>query len=266
MMGSGFMKRVLAAAVSCSLILSFGCSQSYSKRLDSTLNRLKYLQRLDQFLKPAEAGKLQEMGIYFRPPLGLEQAQQPGLNAPPGHYDVVATFLDLGTAAAGANAKEKVAPAAPLRLHLLARINRKAPASKKKGETPEEPVTPRGKFDDDVRALLASDLGGQDALNNPLQSIKIKSNDYKRLIFTASNGDTIKAYFFKAGEYDLALVWDIPAEQAKSAAASTGAELAMESLAVGPRAVTAFQGGDADEDIVQSAGDAGAAGGPGQPF
>jgi hypothetical protein len=83
-------------------------------------------------------------------------------------------------------------------------------------------------------------------------------------VFTASNGDVIRTYFYKSGDYEVALVWDIPSGQERSAAMTTGSELTLESLATGPRALTAFQGGDADEAVAQ--GPPGEITGTGQAF
>lgn len=262
------MKRLLAVVITASLVTLCGCGHSYKERLARTLTRMEYLQTLDRFLNAPEAKPFSDLGVYVRAPKPLTAAQQPGLNAPAGHYDALVTFLDLGGGGA-AQDKEKQAesPAAPLRLHVLVRVNRPKTAAKKKGEeAPAEPATPRGQFVDDVRNLLASDLGGQDALSAALQNDKKRSNDFKRLMFTASNGDAIKVYFYKAGEYDVALVWDIPPGQEKSPAMVSGAEYAMGALATGPRAKAAFAGNDADDTIVAPAGEAGPAGVPGQPF
>ncbi len=255
------MKRLLVLLAS-SMVLILGCGHSYKERIEATLTRMRYMQRLDQNLNQAESGKLQELGIFLRVPRSLSAAREPGLNAPEGQFDSVTTYLDLS--GGGAATKKGQPPEAPLRLHVLTRVNRKAAASKKKGEAAPEPVVQRGNFVDDVRNLLASDLGGQDALSNTLQTDKKRSNEFRRLMFTASNGDVIRTYFYKSGDYEVALVWDIPTGQERSAAMTTGSELTLESLATGPRALTAFQGGDADEAVAQ--GQPGEIVGTGQAF
>lgn len=260
-----FMKRLLVMLAVSTLLVTLGCGHSYKERIEATLTRMREMQRLDQNLNPAESGRLQELGIFLRVPKSLVAAREPGLNAPAGHYDSLTTYLDLS--GGGADAKKKAeAPEAPLRLHVLTRVNRKK-AAPKKGEPAEpEPAVPRGVFIEDVRNLLASDLGGGEALTNTLQNDKKRSNDFKRLMFTASNGDLITAYFYKQGDYDVALVWDIPPGQERTPAMTTGSELTMGALATGPRALTAFQGGDVDEAVAAQGAGASDELGTGQAF
>jgi hypothetical protein len=256
------MRRLLALAASVSLVVILGCGKSYERRLEATLTRMKYQQRLDKYLNPPEEGKFKELAIYLRTPKSMSPAQQPGLAVDPGAYDLIATFLDLG----GASANAAEAPQAGIRLHVLARVKRpkKAP---KKGEPPPPPESPRGDFMADVRSVLASELGNSEAaLSGTPKADTKRTNAYKRVIFTAGNGDIIKAYFYKMDVYDVALIWDIPTAVEKET--STGVELCLESFAVGNRAVNLFQGGT-DDDLAGEAGGGGggAAGVPGgQPF
>jgi hypothetical protein len=255
---------VVLSTASC-LLLGLGCGGSYEKRLEATLTRMKYQQALDQFTQPAtDAFKAQN--IYFRAPKPLTPTQQPGLNPAPGQYDLVATFVDLPPALPANAAKDAPPPGAPLRVHVLARVNRKKPPAKKKDEAPAEPAAPRGPFVEDVRNLLASELGSQDVITASLQNNKRRNNDFKQLVFTAPNNDSVRVYFFKQGDYDMALVWDIPPGQEKSPAVVTGADYAMGALAVGPRAAVAFQGGDSEEDLVESGAPGAGAPGSGQAF
>jgi hypothetical protein len=257
------MKRLGAVAASIGLVLAAGCSKSYEKRLEATLNRMKYEQKLDQYLKPAETGKFQELGIYLRPPKNLEPASQPMLAVDPGAYELIASFLDTsgGTPAKGAEAAAAPAPAG-LRLHVLARVKRKKPAPKK-GETPP-PESPRGDFVADVRQVLASELGNpDDALNKALDNSTQGRNAFKRLIFTAGNGDFIRAYFLKQDAYEVALIWDVP--QAVDKASANGVRYCLESFATGPAAIDRFQG-KTDDEADLGGGEGGGAGGGGQVF
>lgn len=242
------MRRAPVLLASIGLIVSAGCGRSYERRLDATLRHLEYVQDLDQNLKSAAAGPFQALGLYLRVPKALDQAQQPGLNAPAGHYDLLATFID------------PKAGTAPIRLHVLARVNRKAAPAKKKDQ-PAGPAIPRGGFKTDVLNLLASDLGGPDAMPKSTKETK-RGNRFDRLRFKASNGDDIRVYFLNQGEYDVALVWDIPPDQKKSPTIVTGAELAMKSMAVGQRAAAAFQGGDSTDEGIGGEGGAPAGAAP----
>lgn len=253
------MRRSAALAATMVLVLAAGCGKSYERRVEATLNRLRYEQKLNQYLKPAEGGKFQDLGIFLRVPIGLEPTLQPGLAVDPGAYEVVATFLDSG----GADSKKAAdapPPAAGLRLHVLARVKRKK-STPKKGEAPP-PESPRGDFVADVRQALASDLGNtDDAQNKALDNNTQGKNAYKRLIFTAGNGDFIRAYFAKQGDYEVALIWDVP--QAVDKSSANGVRYCLESFATGPAALARFQGRNEDEP---DAGEGGGAAGGGQAF
>lgn len=262
------MKRLLAITLSGAFVLMLGCSQSYEVRLNKTLEQLRYMQRLDQYLQPAAAGQFQELAIFLRPPKPLQEAQAKalvGLTEEPGRYDLAVSFLGQPPAAPKAEGGQQPpqqpqanqgTPPRIIRLHVLARVKMAkrpgAATAKKAEEAPVEAVVPRGDFVTDVRTLLASDYGaGEEVLSEPLKNDKKKSNDYKRLVFPApSNGDDIRVFFYKQGEYDVALIWDIPPDQVKSPTVTTGMELCLEILAVGPRAQRAFSGAVVgDEEI-----------------
>jgi hypothetical protein len=241
------MKRLLGVGLVTALIVAVGCSK-YEKRLDSTLERMKYQQRLDQNLKPAEAGKFQELGIHLRVPLGMDPAKEVQVVPEEGVYDLVANFAD--SAAGGAQAKEGAAPPQPLRLNVLARVKRKK-APPKKGESPP-PEVPRGEFKADVRALLAASLGNpEDAQGKADAAERKRNNEYRRLIFTAGNGNTVRVYFYKVAEYDVALIWNLPPGADRKSGGPI--ELSLETLAVGPRAQNLFQGGSDDEPVAEGA-------------
>ncbi len=251
------MKRLLGVGAMSALVLVLvlGCGK-YEKRLDVTIERMKYQQRLDQYLKPAEGGKFQELGIHLRVPLDMNPAREVTIVPEEGAFDLVANFA--GSAPAGEQAKEGGAAPPPLRLNVLARVKRKK-AAPKKGETPP-PEVPRGDFKADVRALLAASLGNpEDAQNKADAAERKRLNEYRRLIFTAGNGNIIRVYFYKQAEYDTALIWNIPPAAERNAA--TAIDLCLETQAVGARALNLFQGGS-DEEVPA----AGAAPGGGTAF
>lgn len=236
------MKRLLGVGLVSALVVALGCSK-YEKRLEVTVERMKYQQRLDQYLKPAEGGKFQELGIHLRVPLGMEPSKEVTIVPEEGAFDLVANFA--GRAPGGAQAKEGAPAPQPLRLNVLARVKRKK-AAPKKGEAPP-PEVPRGDFRADVRALLAASLGNpEDAQNKADAAERKRLNEYRRLIFNAGNGNIIKVYFYKQAEYDTALIWNIPPADERNAA--TVIDLCLETQAVGPRALNLFQGGT-DEEI-----------------
>ncbi len=256
------MKRPWAVVPSILVVLAFGCAKRYEYRVNQTLSLLRYEQRLNQFLVPPEAG-YRELGIYLRPPRPLSKAQQnlglPSVN--PAQYELVATYADLGGGAA-----DKKSASSALRLYVLARVKRpKKPP--KKGEAPPAEA-PRGDFASDVRALLAADFGNADVNKTdtvPVKSDKERSNEYKKLVFKASNEDNIRVYFYKQDIYDVALIWDVPGTAEKAPETVTGIGLCLESLAVGPKALRKFEGGG-DEESAGPAAEGGAAGAGGQAF
>jgi len=257
------MRRLLATLLTAGLLVSLaGCSKNYAERLELTLERLKYLQRLDQFLTRDPVGDpLQPANIYLRPPQNMTKATQTTLSADPAQFDVIATFLDVS----GEPAKEAAAPPPVIRLHVLAR-RKQAATPAKKGE-PAPPPVERLPFEPAVLEVLARDLGGLDpaTADQLIKSDKKRLNDYKRLIFDAASGDTIRVYFYVQDDYEVALIWDIPKPLEKPPA-TTAIELALESLSVGPRAAAAFQGIDVEEGFIPGTPAAGGAASPAAAF
>lgn len=259
------MKRALACLLSMSLVLAIGCGKSYKVRLEKTVEHMQYLQRLDQALIPAPEGKLKETSIYIRPPKALEEAKEFGLpSVQPGQYDLAVSFFGLPPSPKG-ETKEGAAPPDPnavVRLHVLARV-KKAKKTPKKGEAPPPDTSARGEFISDVKNLLATDFGAGEAVTaqqpKPDQE---KKNAYKRLVFTSPvNNDSIKVYFYKQGEYDVAVVWDIPASFVNPTSGPIA--LCLESFAVGGKAVNAFARGYSDDSSPAAGGTGPAAGGAG---
>jgi hypothetical protein len=241
------MTRLLAVltGTGLTLALAVGCSGRYEYRLEKTLDQMKYQQRLDQFLNPAETGAFQELGIFLRTPMPMQKAQQNvGLpSVDPAQYEIVSTFVDSASRA---------------RLHVLSRVKRPKKPPAKKGEAPPVEV-PRGEFVADVLALLAQDLGNPEATAAAPKADKKGINDFRKLVFKDSSGNDTQVYFSKVDIYDTALVWVVPPAAEKGLA--TGRDLALEVFSVGPRALNKFRGGT-DDDFVEGA----AVEGAGQPF
>ncbi len=268
------MKRLLATFLTASLVLVLGCSKTYEDRLNRTLDRMKYIQRLDQYLQPPPQGKYRDLGIFLRPPKPLDQAPNlVGLTEIPGFYDLASSFVGVMSQGGDQAKKGQGGPPPALRLHVLARVKRPKKPAAKKGEPVEPPPSVnRGDFTTDVRTQLASDYGaGDTAVSGELKTETRRSNSFKRLIFTApSNGDTIRVYFYKEGDYEAALVWDIPPNAPKPPI-DTGIPLCLETFSVGPKALRAFAGGVGAEDAEAAGGPmipgGGVPGGvPAQPF
>lgn len=259
------MRRLLAVCFSSFLILALiGCSKSYETRLKLTLERMQYLQRLDQYLQAPAGDALQQLGIYIRPPKPLTKASAPGLTAAPEEFDVNMTFLD----ASATPTKGATAPAATpvVRMHVLARA-KQAQAASKKGE-PAPPPVERTPFPQAVVEVLARDLGGLDPAeaDQLFKSDKKRLNDFRRLEFEAANGDIIRAYLYKLDDYEVALIWDIPKAAEQTPTVRTGRELTLEALAVGPKAVAAFQGIDVEDGAGPAAVEGEATAVPGVAF
>jgi len=246
--------RILATLSTAMLLCALGCGQQdYEARLTKTIARLRYQQRLDQFLNPPAEGAFKEMNIYLRSPKPMQLSPNFGLTEEPGRYDLTSTFLAIPKTEAG----EPDAGQA-LRLHVLARL-KKAKKARKKGEPPApEPAVARGDFLTDVRTLLAADTGGGEGVNQTPKADKKRSNDFKRIVFNAGNGNSILAYFYKQGDYDVALVWEVPPALSKSSL--TGRDLCLESFSAGRKAAANFAG-PIDDDAAP--GDLGAPGGAG---
>jgi hypothetical protein len=255
--------RILTTLCTAMFLTALGCGQqSYEDRLERTITRLRYEQRLDQFLNPPAEGAFKDMSIYLRSPKPMQLSPNFGLTEEPGRYDLTATFLALPKAASSASDEAGPDPSTAFRLHVLARV-KKAKSARKKGEAaPPEPATPRGEFITDVRGLLASDTGAGDGVNQDPKSDKKGSNEFKRIVFTAANGNNILVYFYKQDIYEVALVWDVPEALAKGPAALTGRDLCLESFSVGRKAAANFAG-PIDDDGSGNPEGSGAAGGAG---
>lgn len=261
------MRRLAALAVTTTLVLAVGCGKSYEKRLNITLDRLRYLQTLDLYLSPAVQGEFAQNQVFLRPPKPLPSEPSKtlvGLSAEPGLYDLASTFFGNVEAPAADQGKEAPAPSV-LRLHVLARIKRKA--ARKKGEPAPEVTAQRGDFLADTRNLMADQLGGGEVvLNATPKADTQRKKQYKRLLFTNGiDNHSIRAYFYKEGPYDVALIWDLPPDLNKSAQVNTGIRYCLETFAVGEKAENAFKGAVGEDDAAPMLPPPGGAAGGGAP-
>jgi hypothetical protein len=231
------MRRVPASLITATLLLAWGCGRySYELRLEATLARMKYRQRLDQFLGPPPSdAKFQELQVFLRPPKGMDLTKEFVMAAvTPGAYDLLASFVGQSQGSSRS-------------LHLLARRKTAKKAAGKAAPTPE-PAVERGPFEQDVVTLLAGVYGANEALQQPnFQTDKKGGNSFRRLTFKASNNNDVWVYFYKKEPHEVALVWDLPPDAAKDNALRTARDLCLQSFAVGERARAAF-GGDISEE------------------
>jgi hypothetical protein len=234
------MRRALGLASSLSLVLVFGCAQRYDYRLEKTIENRKYQRRLDTNLGGAPGkGKIQDVGIYVRPPKGLTGPTQTFAMAvvEPGKYDVENSFIDEKRGAS---------------LHVLARVKTpKAPAAKtKKGAATE--ATPRGDFRADVIDLLRS-VYSVEIANNQLKDVKkqhdARSNTFKSPLKPLETGDTnapkeLQVFFYgdKNGPYEIALIFEYP--KTEHDFLSPKIDLCLESFGVGDLAKRLYSGGE----------------------
>lgn len=226
------MKRTLALGLVASLVVGFGCGyNSYEKRLENTLDEMRYIQRLDDSLIPPPEGPFKDFPMYIRPPKGMTLSSNFVMTAdlPAGQFDLAASFIGEG-----AESRRM--------LHVLARRKAAKPAQQKGAPPPPEPV-PQQPFNDAVVGVLRAVYGDSEALAAPQYQKETKrQNAYNRLIFTAANGNIIRVYLYKKDTYDVALIWDTPAGQEKDAAATNARDLTLQSFAVGRKAQNAFAG------------------------
>jgi hypothetical protein len=236
------MRRVSVLLFSASLLVATGCGlKRYEQRMDLSLEKLKYEKRLNENLAPPPTdSKFQELGIYVRPPKGLEQTKTFALaDVPEGLYDVEASFIEPQ--------KQQ--------MHLVARNKQAAKKAVPKGQTPP-PKAPRNDFNADVLSMLGAVYG----VTEEVQPTKLKDvtkkpppgigagNKFKRVLFQVAQGATtsdVQVYFYKQDPYDVAFVFVYPTADANKAASQI--EMTLESFAVGERARRIFSGGSADE-------------------
>ncbi|WZO97377.1 hypothetical protein EP7_004409 [Isosphaeraceae bacterium EP7] len=238
------MRRVSVLLFSASLLVATGCGlKRYEQRMDLSLEKLKYEKRLaDNLAPPPTDPRFQELGIYVRPPKGLELTKVFQLgDVPPGLYDVEASFIEPQ--------KQQ--------MHIVARNKQAAKKAVPKGQA-APPKAARNDFNADV---LQGMLGPVYGVTEEVQLTKLKDetkkappgvgagNKFKRLLFQVATGATtsdVQVYIYKQDPYDVAFVFVFPTGDANKAASKI--ELTLESFAVGERARRIFSGGSADEE------------------
>lgn len=226
-------KRVLAVLLLGTSALGLsGClgESSYENRLNRTLEDLKFQRQLDANLNPADTGRLKELNLFVRPPRGMAKAQAPGINVPPGSYDVVETFLG-----------QVDAQGTPIQLQVLGRVKQPPRTGQPKpGDPPPPPETNLATFEGDVRGLLNAVYGGGGDTKSEV--VNERGRQYKRIKFQAADGQFVSANLHEQPNQKLALIFVYPAPAANSQAVTTAIPLALGSVAVGPKAAAAFSG------------------------
>src|SRR5262249_46943622 len=140
----------------------------YDYRLTNTVDNRKYQKRLNDNLEaPPSKTNLQTSDIYLRPPKGLKGPTQSfGLPVvEPGKFDIEDSFIDQQKSGS---------------LHLLARVDRPKPATKK-AAGPAGTST-RGDFAADVLDLVKSVYGADfelSSLKTETKSHGRKANTFK---------------------------------------------------------------------------------------
>jgi hypothetical protein len=236
------MKRVLGILVGASLVLSIGCAQPYDLRLDGTLKNMKYRQNLEKNTEepPSSKTNLVNHKIFIRAPKGLKGPTDAfAFNIEQGKFDDTYTFLD---------------PAKQASLHILARVNTPKGPAPKKGPNPSDstdqaaPTAVRGDFTTDVLDLIKSAYS-TDVESSQLKSVEIpaqgtpKTVTYKSATIELPSKD-VKVYFYgaKTDPAQIALIFEGPKESLKNI--SSQINYSLNSLAVGTRATTLYNGGD----------------------
>jgi hypothetical protein len=225
------MKRAAAVVLGAGLVLILGCgTQSYEKRLDLTLDNMKYQKRLDDNLGAAATkGKLQELQIYVRPPknmTGPTQAFQLTV-VEPGKYDVESSFIE----------PEKQS------LHILGRVKRPKTPSKK---APTHAETPRGEFKADIVDLIKNVYGVEQLDLSKFKEDTKRDNTFKyNLLDLTAKNVQIYLYGGKNSPYEVALIFEYP--KAEHNAVNPKIGLCLESFAVGDKAKRAFAGGETED-------------------
>lgn len=234
------MRRALALAASAALIIIGGCGfGSYEKRLEMTIEDMKYQDRLNRLLTAPLKGKFEEMSIYLRPPKNLAQTKE-WMLAPveEGKFDLDASFLE----------PQKQS------MHVLVRIKQPKSAGKK-GAAPKVDTANRANFNADVFAVLNEFYKPPEDLSpTKVKSETKRANDYKFQTITVGDKN-VQIYLYKHEPYDVALIFEYPKSQQADVFSKIG--LCLESLAVGEKARRYFAGATTEEEATQQTGAAG---------
>lgn len=231
------MKRAWAVLGSAGLLLALGCgTQNYEFRIEQTLDKMNYDRRLNENLTPAAKGKLEELGIFLRPPKNLSGPTQTFQMTvvEPGRFDLEASFSEPDVQ----------------NLHVLARVDRPK-ATAKKGAPQPEATVPRGNFEEEVLDLVRN-VSGAEVAPSQLKEEQRHRNTFRALTL-ALEAKTIEVHIFDGSKsnnasenpYKVALIFEYATEQKNAVSPKIG--LALESFAVGDAARRAFAGGDIDE-------------------
>ena len=240
------MKRAWAMLGGMTLLLVVGCTQNYDYRMEQTLDRMKYEQRLNENLMPPVAkGKLEELLIYLRPPRELAGPTQTFQMTvvEPGKFDVESTFIE----------PEKQS------LHVLARVDRPKAAAKKAPAAAE--AVPRGEFNADVVDLIRN-VYGVDLNLSQFKEVTKQKNTFKANTLDL-NAKKVEIYLYgsKTTPHKVALIFEYPKAAENTVSPKIG--LCLESFLTGEPARLAFAGGEVEESAEGDAGTGeGAAPGP----
>lgn len=241
------MRRLVVMLATATLLTAGGCGlNSYERRLTETLDRMKYENRLNTMLMPAQTkGKWEELGIYLRPPKNLELAKEFLLPSPePGKFDLEASFYE----------PQKGQGAAPkqINLHVLARIKRPKGTAKKKQQPTPADTADRTNFNRDIINLLNTAYSPPDEITESKFKSKTEkspissyANEYKEAMFAVGDKN-VHVYIQKKDIYETAMIY----EYAKSehTALVSKIQLSLECFAVGERAKRAFSGTMSEEE------------------
>lgn len=237
------MKRARAMLISLGTLLAIGCGMhNYDYRIEQTLERMKYDKRLDANLAPPAAGKMQELGIYVRPPVGLSGPTQAFQFAAvePGRFELENSFMDQGGQS----------------LHVLARVEMPKAAAKK-GEPPAPEAPPRGDFNEEVVGMIRDATGADLQLAQfKAEQKQVKSSRESNTFQTATvdrEANEMKVFLYgsKSTPYKVALIFEYP--KAEKNAIGPKIDLALENFHVGDSARRAFSGGQ-EEDMGDEGG------------
>lgn len=240
-------KRVLILATSTACTLLWGCSGSYTTRMEHTLEQMKEQREYDKNLEQAIAeGQFQENAVFFRSPLSLKLAKDFLLSPPQplmGKFEILASYSSPDSASS---------------VHLFARKKNPKPPATKKGQPAPQPVA-RGPFVDEVRTTVTQVRPPADSKFDPNPKAVSSPRQFQRIAYDSSTGDEVEIDFFKSksGDTDVALVFIDPKGK-KNAKANN---LSLKSFALGSAATRRFQG-----DVTASEDDAAAEGGASTGF
>lgn len=241
------MKRARAMLISLGTLLAIGCGmKNYDYRIEQTLDRMKYDRRLDENLMPVAKGRLEELGIFLRPPKNLSPAQTFQFATPePGRFDLTTTFQD----------QERQS------LHVLARVDLPKAAAKK-GEAPQPEAAPRGDFNEEVVELIHDATGAELPLSEfkpeqkPVKYRRISNAFQVKTIDRDAREMQIYLYGAKSSQHKVALIFDYL--KSEKNAVSPKIALTLENFLVGDAARQAFTGGLEDGgEGEEGAGEAG---------